>query len=215
MFSSYLLNRVFDLCNKILFFLDSAKHREYVGFLAKTRAFRELCSEVLCWRLGLARLDPKDPRLRLLRSASGVLESFTATFAQANLLAECPRKQNHPSPLASFRKAPADSLRELNARDLATQSPPAPGVFVTFNNLDAAGEKRDSPQPTPGLIKKKLAQAKAGAKDSATPPPVSGEASRLFVLTFSEVQAVHPETPPNPNPKASIAAPLESKVGRG
>lgn len=194
LFSGYLVNRLYDTAKKVLFFVENADLEEYVGFLTRTRLFRDISSEIVHWRVGFRRMQRPDRRLELARKVSVCLDSFTRIFSKTDFLKDFPVKPEGFKKLSKLRKAPIDSIKEINQFDFTGQSNPPNAVFVTFNDL---GQSESQIQPQTETDAKTITTCERPRESTPAQRAQDRDADEnsrkgpsFFHLTFSEM----PET---------------------
>lgn len=190
LFSGYLVNRLYDSAKKILFFVENADLEKYVNFLSKTRVFREISSELVCWKLGFKRLrGAKDP-VEMAQRVSSSFDFFTRIFSKTDLLKDFPTKQNQLKNLSKFRKKPIESIKEMKQFDLSDQKQNSHAVFVTFNDLSQTRPQKGPPKDAISRQKNENNPEQTTNNEKESLLKTSNIPS-LFHLTFSEI----PEPP--------------------
>lgn len=138
-FSGYLVNRVFDLTKKWLFFVQNGGVDGFLKHQSKAGMLVELATEIAHWKNGFQKLKLHGSRKPLFASVFKSISFSQQLFAEMGLFSHLPSQQNKPVSLSILKKQPVDSIKEIGSGGGISEN-----VFITFTNLDETDAKNDN-----------------------------------------------------------------------
>lgn len=176
LFSSHLVNTLYDLSKKLLFFIESTESKKYLSHLKKSKTFFEVSKEMGYWYNGMARLKKEDKFIELFKNVANSIQMFCNLLWNMNLLSHIPGKNKLPK-LSNPKKKSINSIGEIEGCS-SNNNRISKNMLITFTNLDESIKKKEKAYENNGSSR--YSKIKLNNMYSKETP------SNLFQITFSE-----------------------------